>query len=294
MNQTSFGKLHPLVTFLYFIGVLILTMIIENPIYLLIGFLVMIMNTYIHTKLSKKLLIGYLLLFLSMILLNVLFVREGTHVLFTIQGMLFTVEGFVFGVKTGMMILILLLTFQIFNEVITTNKILYLFSRFSHKATILLALSLRFVPLFKKRIQIIYEIQLTKEAVPSSLKGKLHNGMAILQTLLNVSIEEALQTADSMRARGYSSNLIKRTSYQHFRFTMVDYLVIVCMILFMLTGILGVIYGYGSFAFFPEVQQQWVGSVDIIFCVIDMIFIGLPFLLEGGSRFRWHLLNLKI
>lgn len=64
---------------------------------------------------------------------------------------------------------------------------------------------MRFVPLFIRRLTTITAIQKTRgiQMETGKIKTRAYNGMRLVQILLVCSLEEALQTADSMEARGY-------------------------------------------------------------------------------------------
>ena len=67
-----------------------------------------------------------------------------------------------------------------------------------------------------RRLQKITLVQKTKgvQVDAGSIVERVKNGMQLLQVLLICSLEDALQTADSMQARGF---VTKRTTYIRYR-----------------------------------------------------------------------------
>lgn len=295
MEQTAFSRLHPLTSFLYFIGVLYLTMVLQHPVYLATGLFVSYLVLRMYTKLTRQMIISFIVLLSFMVILNPIFVRNGLTNIFSIFNYPISLEGIVYGLKSGFIIIITLVTFTTFNHVITSNKLLFLFSKILPRGAMLLALALRFLPLFKYRIQQIDEIQTTKghSLRTGSLKKRAKAGMMYLQVLLSFSLEEALQTADSMKARGYTGKHTHRTSYQYFHFSKKDSLTLAILVFFVIVVVFGKYNGFGNFIYFPRIGTLMLKPEDLVFLSAYLIFISFPVLIEGGSRIKWHLLHLK-
>jgi energy-coupling factor transport system permease protein len=295
MLQTAFSRLHPITTILYFIGVISLSMILQHPVYLLVGLLSCVIVYSLYLKFSKRILSGYLLMLTLMMVLNPIFVRNGSTVLFSVFHVLFTLEAIMYGLKSGILIVIMLVTFSIFNRVVSSSKLLFLFSKSFPKGVMLLALALRFVPLFKSRIQQIDEVQATKglSVREGSIGKRVKAGMIYIQVLLSYSLEEALQTADSMKARGYTGKHSKRTAYKYYRLSNNDIITMVFLLICIFIVITGTLNGFGDFNYFPVMESASLKTLDIIFLGAYVSLVGLPIIIEGGSRIRWHFLNLR-
>lgn len=97
----------------------------------------------------------YLFIFIITALLNPLISHNGKTVLFVLNDNPITLEALLFGINSAGMILAVLLWFRCFSKIMTSDKLLYIFSAFSPKAALILSIALRYVPLFfKKRREI--------------------------------------------------------------------------------------------------------------------------------------------
>src|SRR5690606_25388652 len=81
-----------------------------------------------------------------------LFNRRGNHILFYISQNPVTLESIIQGLMNGLTIIAIMLVFLTFNVVITADKFLFLFSIWFPQWALLAMLSLRFVPLFQRRL----------------------------------------------------------------------------------------------------------------------------------------------
>src|SRR5690606_6971572 len=140
-----------------------------------------------------------------MIVLNPFLNSRGTHVFFYFRGKQVTLEATVYGIVMALSLVTILLIFISFNLILNGNKFLFVFSKLLPKTAFLVMLAIRFVPLLKRRLGEINDVQRIKGMTIASgnIKERAKNGMVIMQILLTWSLEEAIETADSMKARGY-------------------------------------------------------------------------------------------
>lgn len=67
-----------------------------------------------------------------------------------------------FGIVMGLLLVAVMFTFASYNDIISSHKFLYLFSRISPKVALLTMITVRFVPLFIRRLKKITLVQKTK------------------------------------------------------------------------------------------------------------------------------------
>ena len=185
-------------------------------------------------------------------------------------------------------ILTVLFAFLSYNQVIGSQKFLYLFSNLVPKSALLLMMSMRFIPLLLRRFRNINAVQKTRGINPrrGSWLKRFRDGALQLKILLTWSLEEALQTADSIYARGYGRG--KRSSYHRFRMNREDWFCMTALIGTMLVCVAGWLLGYGELVIYPELADwrpqglQWVtyGS----FC----LYLGIPLFIEGKGYWLWR------
>jgi energy-coupling factor transport system permease protein len=180
--MSRFESFHPLVIFLYYVIVLFVTMFTNHPIVLLCALTGGI--AFSGTLSTGRQLLSdigfYLLLFILLSLANPLFTHNGETVLFFMNDNPVTKEAFVYGEFIAIMIIAVIFWSKCLNQVMTTDKVLFLFGRVVPKLSLILAMALRFIPLFKRQAIIINNSQKTMglyaaDNIPDKVKGTVRH-----------------------------------------------------------------------------------------------------------------------
>ncbi|MCD8511312.1 MAG: energy-coupling factor transporter transmembrane protein EcfT [Bacillus sp. (in: Bacteria)] len=95
-------------------------------------------------------------------IINPLFNDRGRHVLFELLGQRVTLEASLYGATMALAIMAIISLFVSYNEVMTPNKLLFLFSKILPRFAVVLMLTLRFIPLMKRRLDEISAVQQSK------------------------------------------------------------------------------------------------------------------------------------
>lgn len=208
---------------------------------------------------------------------------RGRHLLFVIGNHRITLESLVYGGMNGLSVMGIIALFVSYNEVMTPNKLLFLFSKFMPQFAILLMLTLRFIPLMRRRLSEISIVQKSKGISLSDgkWKDKAKIGMQYIQVLVAYSLEEAIQIADSMKARGYGKQ--KRTSYEHFTIENSDILAITYLVLLLSVILFGRANGHGFLQIYPIMGTWHLGGFDMILLCFYLLFLCFPILIEIGG-----------
>lgn len=171
---------------------------------------------------------------------------------------------------------------------LSNQKFLYLFGRRFQTAALLLSMILKLFPETQYKITQIRMAQddsafQEKEA----LKVRLKKGMCQISCLLEWSMEDSIETADSMKARGYGSG--RRGQYERYHFTSYDLGALAVMLCLSGTVIMGMVLGKITFSYYPTFtwnQEMLVWNVLICFC--EAGFLLMPCWMEligaGGRR----------
>lgn len=289
--QNRFEQFHPLVVFGYYAGFLTLLILMLHPVFLITALLVILAVNMLQG--SLRVLNRWIFFMIStglfFVFFNPLFNERGRHVLFEIHQHRFTLEAFVYGGISAVSIIGVIALFASYNEVMTPNKLLFLFSKFLPQFAVLLMLTLRFVPLMRRRLDEISAVQRSKGI--SVLHGKWSNrvktGMLYVQVLLTHSLEEAIQTADSMKARGYGEK--DRSAYEYFLFRKADLWALIYLIIFIIPVLAGRFYGYGFLTVYPLMESWKFSSADSFVYSSYLLFIIFPLIAELGGYIRWRL-----
>jgi energy-coupling factor transport system permease protein len=293
MNK-GFASLHPFTCFIYYFGIAAFCMMFLHPIYLGVALIALILLNIVQD--GGKQLKGYAIPYLTMSLVtavaNPLLSHRGRHMLFYLFDQPVTLEAILYGITMALSLLCVLVTFVSYNQVITSGKFLFLFSRLFRRLTLLAMLAIRFVPLLKRRLQQITMVQKTRGIDPSSgpLRKRAKDGMVILQLLLTWSLEEALQTADSMLARGYEGQS-NRTTYIPYRMTKADLFALLVFGFTGITSMIGWFMGYGKLMIYPRLGPLTLHGEDWVILSSFFIFIFLPIVVEGRENRLWRKSN---
>ena len=275
---------HPFTSWLYFIGLFLLSMLLLHPIYLatmLLGILLLI-NMQGQTSILRSYIKSYLWIGLFILILNPLLSHRGQHILFYLFDQPITLESIWYGITMMLSLWCILLVFISYNHVITARKFLFLFCRLFPKTALLCLMAVRFVPLLKRRLSEIHSVQKTRGIDPTDgpLWKRARDGMLILQVLLTMSLEEAIQTADSMKARGYGL-FAQRSSYVPYRFRRGDYLFLTLMLLAFFYCFTGWILGHGSLIFYPGLEGIALTASEIPYYASLLLYLLLAIFIEG-------------
>lgn len=293
--MNSFFSCHPVVSALYFLSVLVLTMFTSNPILLIIallGGIAFFVVTEKHIKLFRE--FGfYLLLFIIVSLTNPLFSHNGVTTLFFLNGNPVTLEALLYGVDIAVMLIAVMYWFKCFNLIMSEDKLLYLFGKLSPKISLLLSLILRFIPLFKIQSA---KIRQTQKAMglfaTDTWTDKLRGTVRVYSSLVTWAFENAVDTGSSMKARGYG--LKGRSHYSLYRFGKSDAVLLAIIILLDVIAICVMAMGYLDFTFYPEISAAPINFYNLSAIVAFALLSFLPFVLEVKEGLLWKYYRSKI
>lgn len=284
-RQNAFAGCHPVVQFLYFAAVILTTMLVKHPLILLLSFLGAFLFHIQLYRLKKTVKTQFSLvfpLFMIVILINTLFNHYGVTVLCYIHTGAVTLESLVYGVVLALMLWTAFIWFAGVNHVMTTDRMIYLFGRVIPVLSLVLSMVLRFIPRFTRQYAVIREGRrgLGMESTGKGFRGKVRNALQEFSILITWSLEQGVDTADAMRARGYG--LPGRTSYAVFRPCRRDFVVAVLLIILYGICLSGFWKGYAYANYNPKIVidgMLFTGSSVIIYLVWG-IFCFFPVLLS--------------
>lgn len=193
-------------------------------------------------------------------LINALFNHRGETVLTRFpNGSPITLESLLYGLSAAAMMASVLVWFACFSTVMTSDKLMYLFGKILPWLSLVLSMTLRFVPRFRKQFERVREARLCMgKPAASGLKGKIKEAFGCFSVMAAWSLEGSAETADSMKARGFG--LHGRTTFAVYRFSARD----VCMLVwlgacaaFVITAAAN---GCFSWEYFPSVGGRTLES----------------------------------
>ena len=224
----QFERWHPLTQFIYFLTVIVIMTVKLNPLITLVTFFGLALLGFLiargdFLKMSARF---FLPASLIAIVINPLFSHEGATILaYFPDGNPFTLESVLYGIASGLMICGMCFLFYSFNTVMTSDRIMYLTGRLFRTLSLIISMTLRFIPEFKRQLDKV-------KKAPRCLglkQSRLKDGIDIMNSMIMWSFEKSIDRSDSMRARGYG--IRRRTSFHIFTFTVRDIYYIALMLI---------------------------------------------------------------
>ncbi len=295
MNE--FKTYHPIVNFIYFLFVIGFSCFFMHPLCLSIslasGFTYSVMLK--GKKTIKTNLIYMIPMMILTALINPLFNHEGVTVIgYLPSGNPLTFESIIYGVCAATMIVSVICNFSCYNEVMTSDKFIYLFGKIIPAMSLIISMTLRFVPKFAYQLKVVTKAQrcMGRDVSSGSIIKRAKNGLNILSIMTTWALENSVETADSMKARGYG--LPGRSSFSIFTFDKRDRKALICILLLGIYTFVGNLMGGMYFNFFPSVQWADVSVFGISVFLSYLLLCICPIIIELWEVRKWKALRSKI
>lgn len=249
MNYKVFSTYHSAVIFGYFFVAIGLTLATFNLPFASVSFLSASVY-YIFLKGIKsfiKCILGCLIIVLSVTIINPLVNAQGFTLLFRIGEKPITLEATLYGITAGVVLASVIVWFFCYSEVMTSDKFLSLFGRVFKTSAMMVAMILRYIPYTIRKSKEINTAQMALTGKKNNFKRQLRS----VSVLMAWSMESAIETADSMKSRGYGSK--KRTVYSNERFKDRDVFMLLIIVVLAFVNIVNVILTVSKTQYFPFV-----------------------------------------
>ena len=278
--KDRFSHYHPLVNFLYFTLVIGFSMALNHP--LAQGISLACAVIYAVQAEGRKAVLFTLKWCLPIMLLtafmNPAFSHEGiTILLYFPTGNPLTLESILYGLSAGVMIATVMLWFANFNRVITSDKFIYLFGRIIPAMSLVLSMTLRFIPKFKSQLNSVVDAQksIGRDISEGSLWQRTKIAITVLSIMVTWALENAIETADSMKSRGYG--LPGRTAFSIYRFDDRDKIAMLYLGFCGVYLLCGIMISAFGFRYFPTIRYIGINTVTLsfqfVYLILCIIFI---------------------
>lgn len=292
--KDRFASYHPLVNFLFFALVLGFSMALRHPLAQIIS---LVCACAYAVQIDGRKAVGFCLKFcLPMLLVaaifNPAFSHEGvTILLYFPTGNPLTLESILYGLSAGAMLATVMLWFLSFNRVMTSDKFIYLFGRIIPAMSLVLSMTLRFIPKFKTQMDAVVDSQksIGRDISQDSLWQRTKIAVTVLSIMVTWSLENAIETADSMKSRGYG--LKGRTAFSIYRFDERDKMALLflgfCGV-YLFCGTMASAFGFRYFPNIRAVSLNWVTlSFQFVYCILCM----MPVAINGEEERAWKAMH---
>ena len=298
--RRAFDALHPAVLVVYALAALVLTMAAFQPVIvgLALASALWLRGCLQGWRTVVRAVRWQVPLVVLVAVANPLFSSVGSTELFRIGTHAVYAESFAYGLCMGALLVAVMTQIACASCVLTSDKIMTVMGNRLPTVSLMLSMALRLVPRFVRQGREIASVQdactaarrdgephgahLRPRGSSQGAKARLAELSRLASVLMGWSMEDSLETADAMRARGWSSTQ-RRTSYQRWRFGRVDALALAVVLgLGVLCAVLAQV-AVTSYRFYPSMSALtlWWGYVPLA------LFFVLPLLVVLGDHLTW-------
>ena len=295
--RDSFSDYHPFINLLYFSLVIGFSLVLTHPLAQVISLCcAVVYAASINGKKSVLFLLKYCLpMVIITAFVNPAFNHEGkTMLLYFPNGNPLTLESILYGFSAGAMIITLIMWFSSFSRVMTTDKFIYLFGKVIPALSLVLSMSLRFVPKFKSQMMTVTDAQrsIGRDVSNGSIWGRTKTAIHIFSIMITWSLENAIETADSMKSRGYG--LKGRTAFSIYSFQERDKYALIWLSFCGLFLVAGALLNAFGFRYFPDIRYAAFDMTTIPFYCVFFALSITPVILNYKEEKKWEALVSEI
>ena len=285
--KDSFSRLHPIVGIVYFAAVISFSMFLMNPVCLAVSLSCAVANA-VQLNGRKTVLFGLKFILptaVLVMLINPIVNHSGVTILTYLPwDNPLTLESVVYGIASAVMLSSVVFWFSSFNKVMTADKLVYLFGKIAPALGLLLSMAFRFVPRFSAQFR---EVRTARKLLGREKSGfieKIKDAVRVISVMLSHSLEDSIETADSMKARGYG--LKGRTAYSNYSFTKRDAIALLLICISTASLIVLRVFGTAKYRYFPSVKGELTGIDSVIFFTLYFLLMIMPFVINIWEGIR--------
>ena len=227
VRHTAFDTAHPAVAAVYAVATLALTMVSLQPVLIALSLAGGFAYSCCVRGLGASLASLQLPFILLVAVLNPLFSASGSTELFRLGARAVYLESLCYGCAMGGLFVSSALWFQGAAHMLPFDRVMALLGNAAPVLALMVSQGMRLVPRLVRQGGLIGAAQ--EASLPQRRRGgELRDRLMLSTVLMGCSLEDSLETADAMRARGWGAAL-RRTTYTRYRFTADDAAVVLAL-----------------------------------------------------------------
>lgn len=285
-----FDSYHPMINFIYFVTAILCAVYFQHPVFLVISYLAAFLYS-IKLNGIRSAVLNFCLI--PLIFAYALYYSSYNHFGVTnlrsnFIGNQITLEALVAGAARGMTVATVLMIFSCIFAVVSADKVVYLFGRISPRLSLYLSILLRFVPRVKQRAG---RIELSRKGIgkgcmQGNLWQKVLHTCGLLSILITWTLEDFVESAASMKCRGYS--LRGRTAFSIYRFDNRDRGFVLALFACLTVVGMAVAFDQTTIRYSPQIVLNRITPISCIFYGAYAFLLLLPMILQviGERRFN--------
>ena len=292
---STFAGCHPAVNLIFFLFTIGITMFSMSPVFLSATLVFSWLYSILLNgkKAIKSNFLVTLPIVVIMAVINTFFTHNGATVLFYVNNSRITLEALLYGLAAAVLLSSIIVWFSCFNVVMTSDKLIYIFGKAAPVLGLTLSMIFRFIPLLKARFR---EISMGQRCMGRHVAGgflaKLRQVTKEVSILISWSLEAAIETSDSMEARGYG--LHGRTSFHLFKMTPTDKALLTGISISGLIAASGCILGKTSIYYYPKVVLGQWDVLTVITFAAYVLMLAVPLITDIFGEIKWQQYRLEI
>ncbi len=273
-KETAIHKLDPFCKLGWVTSIFVLALIINNPIYLLLMFLVtlpMVIAARVWREWASVMKFAFFLC-LAIIIINALVSSHGSHVLWRapfqiplIGAPVLTVEAVIFGVGMSLRLLAVISAFAMLTFATHPDDLMLsmIKVKLPYKSVLVTSLTTRFIPTLIDDVERISDVQRSRglELDRGNLFQRIKNRMAIIIPLLSNSLDRTVQMAEAMESRAFGHGE-RRTFYHEVKLSKFDVGILIASFFPLVIGIFIRWLGQGDYQYYPTLEKVSFGGFE--------------------------------
>ncbi len=287
-------KYHPTVIILFFICSIFYTMYTNNP--LIISLSLLGSFLFYFTIEEKKIFFKYslfaILIFIVITITNPLFVSKGNTILFMIGKKVITKESLIYGAMMSMMLIAIITWFSCYNKIMTMDKFVYLFGKATPNISTAISMGIAFIPRFIEKGKAINLAQKNLGLYKQNLLPRMKLNLRVFSSLITWALENSIDTADSMNARGYGSK--NKTKFSVFKYNTSDFLLTIVVIVLIIFIVIGSAFQYLDYQYYPTLTTLNFSTINILLYSSFGLLMLIPTIIEVKENVKWNFFKSKI
>lgn len=254
--HTAFSMSHPAVPVAYLLITLVLTMAAMQPVLIALSLAgALAYGCVLRGVRAVAASLSWQLPIIALIaVLNPLFSASGSTELFRMGLRAVYLESLCCGCAMGAMLVASVLWFQAASALLSFDKVMALAGNAAPTVALMVSMCMRLIPRFVRKGREILAVQGAASASGRSTADATRERLRMTTVLMGWSMEDSLETADAMRARGWGAG-VRRSTYTRYRFTSADALALAALAL---GGLLAGVLAYSAtsqFSFYPTMSR---------------------------------------
>lgn len=284
-----FESYHPMINLIYFGAAITCAVLFDHPVFLIISFF----SAFLYSiKLNGKCALFFQIGLFPLIVLYAAWYSYYNHFGVTNLRMNFignqiTMEAVMVGLVRGTKLATVILFASCIFAVVSADKVVYLFGRISPRSSLYLSVLLRFIPRVKQRAR---RIELSRKGIGKGcFQGKpwqrVCHTFSFLSILITWTLEDFVESAASMKCRGYS--LKGRTAFSIYRFDNRDRAFVLTIFGCLTIISMAVAFDQTTITYDPEIMMNRITAMSVFFYLVYSFFLLLPMLLQMIGEYKF-------